>query len=129
MATPAEPQIEIQKRVPIADLKPSLEIQHNSIAGIVTLIWPYSSSSRTLSLLLVEPDFRLRKYKGQVRIHFTGSSATAVARAGVAIGAQVSLRLVGVQWAKDKSTPRTPGNGVEWELRFGERLIFQVWRL
>lgn len=129
MAPPAEPQNEIQKRVPIVDLKPSLETQHTSIAGIVTLIWPYSSSNRTLSLLLVEPDFRLRKHKGQVRIHFTGSSATAVARAGITIGAQVSLCLVGVQWAKDESTPRTPGNGVEWELRFEERLAFQVWNL
>lgn len=129
MTSSAESQNEIQKRVPIADLEPSLETQLTSVTGIVTLIWPYSSSSKTLSVLLVEPDFRLRRHKGQVRIHFTGSSATAVARSGITIGTQISLSLVGVHWAKDESTPRTPGNGVEWELRFGERLALQVCNL
>ena len=126
MASSAEQQNGGQRRIPIADLDPSLETFHTSIVGIVTLIWPYSSSSKTFGLLLVEPDFRLRRNKGQVRVHFTGSSATAVARSGIGIGAQVSLSLVGVQWAKDESTPKTPGKGVEWELRFSERLALQV---
>ncbi len=126
MALSAEQQIGKERGVPIADLDPGLDSHQTSITGIVTLIWPYSSSNRTLSLLLVEPDFRLRRHKGQVRVHFTGSSATAVARCGISIGARVHLSLVGVQWAKDESTPRTPGNGVEWELRFGERLALQV---
>lgn len=126
MASPAEPHNGKQRRVPIADLQPALETDHTSITGIVTLIWPYSSSNRTFSLLLVEPDFRLRRQRGQVRIHFTGSSATAVAKSRVGIWAQINLSLVGVRWAKDEATPRTPGRGVEWELQFGERLALEV---
>ena len=126
MASSVEQQNGKQRRVPIADLQPALETDRTSITGIVTLIWPYSSSNRTLSLLLAEPDFRLRRERGQVRIHFTGSSATAVAKSRVGIGAQINLSLVGVRWAKDESTPRTPGRGVEWELQFGERLALEV---
>ena len=126
MGSLSEQLNEQQHRVPIAELQPALESHCTSITGIVTLIWPYSSSRKTLSLLLAEPDFRLRRHRGQVRVHFTGSSATAVARSGVSIGAQISLSLVGVQWAKDESMPRTPGKGVEWELQFRERVVLQV---
>ena len=126
MGSLAEQQNGHRHRVPIPELQPALDSFYTSITGIVTLIWPYSSSRKTFSLLLAEPDFRLRHHRGQVRVHFTGSSATAVARSGVSIGTQVNLKLEGVQWAKDESTPRTPGKGVEWELQFGERIFLQV---
>ena len=126
MASPAAHRDEGHEQTPIANLDPSLETLHKSISGVVTLIWPYSSSNKTFGILLVEPDFRLRQKKGQVRIHFTGPSATAVARSGIGIGTRLLLSLEGVQWAKDDSLPRTPGNGVEWKLHFGERLSLQV---
>lgn len=113
---------------PIASLEPGLDADSTSVTGIVTLIWPYASSSQTLSLLLVEPDFRLRRNQGQVRIHFTGASAKAVARAHVASGDQLLLNLKGVKWAKDGSTASTPGKGIEWDLRYGERVVLQIQR-
>ena len=128
MGSSAEQRNGMQRQIRIAELQPALETHHTSITGTVILIWPYSSSRKTFSLLLAEPDFRLRRHRGQVRIHFTGSSATAAARTGVSIGAQIRLSLEGVQWAKDESRPRAPGQGVEWELQFGERLVLQVWK-
>ena len=112
--------------IPIAQLQPGLDPDSTFVSGIVTLIWPYASSTRTLSLLLVEPDFRLRRHQGQVRIHFHGSSAKALARSGVSSGDHLLLRLIGVQWAKDTHKASTPGRGIEWELRYGERAVLTV---
>ncbi len=113
--------------IPIALLNPSLPTAARSlIKAVVTLIWPYSSSTRSLTVLLAEPDFRLRRSKGQVRVQFLGSSAHHVFKAGIGSGDQVILSLDGVNWAKDESTKQTPGRGIEWELRFTEKLIIQV---
>ena len=111
---------------PIAQLQPSIETEDRTTAGIVTLIWPYSASQKSYSFLLVEPDFRLRRHNGQVRLHFTGSVAKAVARGGIKSGDQILLSLEGVQWARDGSTEKTPGRGIEWELLFEERVKLQV---
>lgn len=118
--------LELQTRVPISELQPSVDTSSSCIRGIVALIWPYSSSKRSFSLLLAEPDFRLRRQKGQVRVTFTGSSAKLVARSGVTSGDGLVLGLVGVQWAKDEATLSTPGKGSEWELRFSERALLRV---
>ena len=111
---------------PIAELSPNLDPDGSSVTGIVTLVWPYASSEKTFSLLLVEPDFRLRSNRGQVRVRFQGSSAKAVARSGIGSGDQLLLSLKGAQWAKDSKAATTPGTGVEWELQYGELLTLQV---
>ncbi|KAL2040698.1 hypothetical protein N7G274_006677 [Stereocaulon virgatum] len=114
--------------LPIAQLQPGLDSDSTSVFGIVTLIWPYASSTHTLSLLLVEPDFRLRRHRGQVRVHFQGSSAKALSRAEISIGDQLLLNLTGVQWAKDTFAASTPGRGIDWELRYGERAVLRLHR-
>lgn len=76
----------------------------------------------------MEPDFRLRSNRGQVRVHFQGSSAKAVARSGISSGDQLLLSLKGAHWAKDTTTVPTPGRGIDWELQFGERLVLQIQR-
>lgn len=115
--------------LPIAELQPGLDPDSTSVNGIVTLIWPYAASSHTVSFLLVDPDFRLRRHRGQVRIHFHGSSAKALARSGLGSGDQLLLSLKGVEWAKDTLAASTPGRGIDWELRYGERVVVQVRRL
>ncbi|KAL8909016.1 MAG: hypothetical protein Q9207_000467 [Kuettlingeria erythrocarpa] len=52
-------------RVPIAQLEPSLTGAGKILEGVVTLIWPYSASNKSFSILLAEPDFRLRRQQGQ----------------------------------------------------------------
>lgn len=122
MASPST----VVSSTPISQLNPELRPGDSSVTGIVTLIWPYASSKKTLSLLLVEPDFRLRSSRGQVRVNFQGSSAKAVARSGIGSGDQLRLSLEGAQWAKDPTAATTPGRGIDWELQFGERLVLQV---
>lgn len=99
---------------------------HASIRGIVTLSWPYSSSTKQCALLLADLDFRLRNKKGQVRIRFTEASAEAVAKARVGIGDELLLQLAGAKWDRDTEAARTPGKSVDGELVFGRRLNLTV---
>lgn len=112
-------------QVQIAQLSPTIPTPA-SIKAIVALIWPYSSVTNSAAILLAEPDFRLRRERGQVRVLFTGSSGRAVAGSGIGSGDLVTLSLEGVEWVKDDSTTRTPGRGIEWELRYTERLLLEV---
>ncbi len=117
---------EARERVPIAQLQPSIQVDSSTIFGIVALIWPYSSSQKSYSLLLVEPDFRLRRERGQVHVEFSGPSAKAVARSSVKIGDEIFLNLMGVEWVKDTAILSTPGKCLDWTLRFRERLLIEV---
>lgn len=98
----------------------------HSIRGIVTLSWPYSSSTRQCALLLADPDFRLRNRRGQVRVRFTGASAEAVAKSHIGIGDEVILGLDGASWEKDVEATRTPGKSVDGELLYTRRLSLKV---
>lgn len=61
-----------------------------------------------------------------MRVEFHGSSAKEVARAGVCSGDEVVLSLESAAWERDEAGVRTPGNGVEWKLSFGEKVAMQV---
>ena len=119
-------ELHARTQLPIAQLEPSINSSTSLVRGVVTLVWPYSSSTSSTSILLVEPDFRLRRNKGQVRITFQGSSAKVVARSGLNSGDRLVLGLEGVEWIEDEGAIKTPGRGVDWELRFGGRVILQV---
>ena len=112
--------------IPIALLDPTTAASAKTVQGIVTLIWPYSVSSQTFSILLAEPDFRLRRQRGQVRVHFRGSSAKALAKCDVQSGDLVNLSLLNAQCKRDGVASGTPGRGIEWELCFDERVVLQV---
>ncbi|KAI8933024.1 hypothetical protein NX059_009673 [Plenodomus lindquistii] len=112
----------------IADLSPALPaLETRQFRASVILIWPYSSSQRQFALLLADPDFRLRRKNGQVRVRFTGSSAKAIATTGVGIGDEVLLSLRGAEFVKDGAV-QTPGRSIDWELEYGQTLTVQVFR-
>ena len=114
--------------VPIARISPEIDPGQNRVFGVVTLIWPYSSTDKRLSLLLVEPDFRLRAQRGQVRVFFTGASAKALSKAGIESGDHLSLKLNGVTYGKDHANISTPGRSIEWNLQFGQYVDVEVRR-
>src|SRR5690348_18361303 len=115
--------------VPITELGPSLaDAEGKEINAVVTLLWPYSSSTRKAALLLADPDFRLRNRKGQVRVQLAGSAAQAVARSKIAIGDEVTLSLNGARWVDPTPGLLTPGNSVDVELLFEERLTISIRR-
>jgi hypothetical protein len=100
-----------------------------TISGVVTLLWPFSSSQRRAALLLAEPDFRLRNAKGQVRVQLQGPAAAAVARAQVAIGDDVVLRLARARFVAREELrgfTGTPGKSVEVELLYRDAIVAEV---
>jgi hypothetical protein len=112
---------------PIAQLSPELPDQdQRSIRGEVTITWPYSAAKQTLAFLLAEPDVRLRRVKGLVRVQLRGASARAAADLGVGGGDEVTLRLKGAQWTQDDAIPRSQASRVEWQLVYSGQLSLQV---
>lgn len=112
----------------IAELHPELPARDTKqFKAAVTLIWPWSSSQRQFALLLAEPDFRLRRKKGQVRARFSGSSAKALATTGVGIGDEVILSLRGAQFVQEDLVS-TPGRSIDWELQYTQTVAVQVFR-
>jgi hypothetical protein len=116
--------------IPISSLAPQLQkLDAKGIRATVTLLWPYSSSTRSTALLLAESDFRLRRNKGQVRVELRGKSAEEVARTKIGIGDEVILSLKGASWLDNtaQDTPvSTPGRSVDWDLKFRRVLRIQV---
>ncbi|APA13534.1 hypothetical protein SS1G_07829 [Sclerotinia sclerotiorum 1980 UF-70] len=118
--------LESTTHIPIAQLSPLLPASTSrSVQAVVTLTWPYSSRTGSVAFLLAEPDFRLRRIRGQVRVQFSGSSANAVAKSGITSGDEVILCLDGVEYLEPEPPNATPGRGVEFELKFTERLLLQ----
>lgn len=112
----------------ISELNPDLAaLKSKTFRAAVTLLWPYSSSQRQFALLLAEPDFRLRRKKGQVRARFSGSSAKAIATTGVGIGDEVILSLQGAQFVQEGAI-NTPGKSIDWELSYTQTIVVQVFR-
>ncbi|KAL1586437.1 hypothetical protein WHR41_05189 [Cladosporium halotolerans] len=114
--------------IPIQDLDTTTNPPADrTIHAVVTLVWPYSSSTRQCALLLSELDFRLRAKGGQVRVKFSGPSARAVAGQRLGIGDQVILGLKGGDWVRDEGgiAVRVPGKSVG-ELQFGRGLQLKV---
>ncbi|KAI0004017.1 hypothetical protein F4779DRAFT_630486 [Xylariaceae sp. FL0662B] len=113
----------------IADLNPDLpELTSRVVRGVVTITWPYNSVKNTFAFILAEPDFRLRRNKGQVRIDFEGSSARAAGESGLSSGDEVLVGLDGATWETEQTKKRQslPGAGVDWKLKFAEKLLLQV---
>lgn len=114
-------------KIPIAQLSPTLDQpQGKCIYAAVTLVWPYSSSSRTISLLLAEPDFRLRRSNGQVKATFHSGAAEKVAESQVGIGDHVRFSLSGLQLVTNEGAKQTPGRNIAWDAHFDHSVLLEV---
>ncbi|KAF1981373.1 hypothetical protein K402DRAFT_398563 [Aulographum hederae CBS 113979] len=115
--------------IPIATLTPDSSPADKAIKAVVTLIWPYSSSTHCLALLLAEPDFRLRNRRGQVRVKIEEPAATTVAKSAIGINDVVTLVLDGARWVqKEDGIVDTPGRSVEWELVYSHKITLSAAR-
>lgn len=117
-------------KIPIAQLSPTLDqLEHKCIYAAVTLVWPYSSSTKSLSLLLAEPDFRLRRSNGQVKVTFHGRVAERVAESAVGIGDEVRLALKHARLVSNDAAQQTPGRFVAWDVYFDYGVSLEVSRV
>ncbi|KAJ5908565.1 hypothetical protein N7495_001247 [Penicillium taxi] len=113
-------------KVPIAQLSPTLDQQEEKcINATVTLIWPYSSVTKTLSLLLAEPDSRLRRSHGQVKAIFHDHVAKRIAESHIGIGDNVCLALKGARLSANDTVSQTPGRYIGWDIHFETELSIE----
>jgi hypothetical protein len=121
--------LEEARVTPIAELCPDLpDPRTKAVRGVVTITWPYNSVNGTFAFNLAEPDFRLRRNKGQVRIDFTGSAAKAAGGCGLTSNDEVLLSLEGAVWEAVGASRREslPGADLGWRLIFSEKLSLQI---
>ncbi|KAI2710706.1 hypothetical protein CBS147354_8546 [Penicillium roqueforti] len=127
--SPASNALAQLTRVPIAQLSPDLEkLAEKSFLAAVALVWPYSSSIKTVSLLLAEPDFRLRGARGQIKVTFHGRVAERVAESHVGIGDTVSLALKDIKFVSNEDAQKTPGRSVAWDAHFENGVSLEIYR-
>ncbi|RPB03550.1 hypothetical protein L873DRAFT_1669908 [Choiromyces venosus 120613-1] len=112
------------KQVPLASLAPGApDNEPEFLVAIISLLWPFSSSSSSLSVLASEEDFRLRKNRGQVRINFKGLAASAVDQTKLQIGDRVIISLEGAEFQPlEDATERD----VPWVMVYSSRLAMKV---
>lgn len=114
-------------KTPIAHLSPTLEQPEDKcIYATVSLVWPYSSSTKTLALLLAEPDFRLRRPNGQVKAVFHGRVAESVAEQHIGIGETLCLSLKDASFIPNDAASQTPKRSIAWDLYFERGLTLEV---
>lgn len=122
-------RLEAANKTPIADLNPELvDPASRAVRGVVTITWPYSLVKNTFAFILAEPDYRLRRSKGQVRINLSGPAAKAAGESGLSSSDEVLVSLDGAEWEPEQTKKRQslPNAGLDWQLKFSDKLLLQV---
>ncbi|KAI0431892.1 hypothetical protein F5Y09DRAFT_177636 [Xylaria sp. FL1042] len=117
--------------IPIAELCPDLpDPSTKAVGGVVTITWPYNKVKGTFAFNLAEPDFRLRRQKGQVRIDFTDRAAKVVGDSRLGGNDEVLLSLEGAAWEAEAVDRRRslPGADIGWRLVFSEKVFLRIKR-
>lgn len=114
---------------PIAQLHPGIDnAEARVVDGVITITWPYSVVSKSIAFILAEPDFRLRRDKGQLRIEFHGAAGRALADSGIGGGDEIRISLEGAKWESHQARTRLPASTQDWQLKFTNRLLLSVRR-
>lgn len=119
---PVGPTFDASLRIPVASLSPTTTTLRSHIEANVALVWPYSNSTATFALLLIDHTSR-----GQVKVIFRGGCAKHVASTKVGIGDKIKLALLGCEWNETVDVISTPGKRLEWDLQYHSRLILQIY--
>lgn len=126
---PPSPRLSRTSRCSITELTPAFtDPASKSIDGVVSLLWPYSSSTRRTSLLLADLDSRVRKAKGQTKITFCGRSAVAVAESHLGIGDTIYLSLEGARFKEAGYDVPNLGKRADCDLEFEDEVLLEVYR-
>jgi hypothetical protein len=127
VALPPSPRLSRASRCSINELTPTIDDQASKfIDGVISLIWPYSSSTRSTAILLADPDFRIRRQKGQTKITFHEAAGVAVAESHAGIGDTIHLSLEGAQWTEPGNDVHTLGKRADWDLEYTGQVYMEV---
>ncbi|KFA63238.1 hypothetical protein S40285_04909 [Stachybotrys chlorohalonatus IBT 40285] len=120
-------QLQASEAIPIAQLQPDPDNATSRVVdGIVTVTWPFSIVKNSLAFILAERDVLLRRNKGQLRVQLNGPAANALTKAGFGGGDELRLGLQGAEWKPCETQTRLPGDTLEWQLGFTNRLLLRI---
>lgn len=108
-------------RVHVANIEDDLtsdNVNGKYIEAAVQLVWPFSSTTSQLSLLLIEKDVSLRDTTAQIRVTFHDACAKEVARSKIGIGDVLRLDLRGASAEAEHEELSTPGKKAGYDLHF-----------
>lgn len=113
-------------RIHIAHLNSAYLSEDRHIEADIVLVWPYSSGTKELSLLLAERDVSLRKAMGQVKVTFHGAVAKELARSKPGIGNTVRLSLGDVEMIEEQNEVHTPGKKAAFTLHCFRAVLLKL---
>jgi hypothetical protein len=94
--------------------------------GIITIKWPYSSSSQKLTFLLADPDPRKRAAGGQVKITLMGEAAELVGQ--IESGESISIAAADGEFGSvpDIKVDQDNSGRIKWHITFTQGCILAV---
>jgi hypothetical protein len=92
------------------------------LRGVITIKWPYSSSSQKLAFLLADPDPRKRASGGQVKVTLLGEAAEILDQTE-------SGEEIAVSPNDTCSVEPESGGRLKWHITFSDGCILQVHRI
>ncbi|RVX70402.1 hypothetical protein B0A52_05901 [Exophiala mesophila] len=128
MPTTQSTTFDTADRLPVLNLSPHNSNPTSYLEADVALVWPYSSSSATLALLLVDTYHKPGQVRGQVKVVFRYGCARQVANTKVGIGDTVRLGLNDCAWKETGDVISTPGKKLAWDLEYTARVCAQISR-
>ena len=103
-----------------------VEAGNQHIEADVILVWPYSSSTQELSLLLAEHDVSIQKATGQVKVTLHSACAREVAKSRIGIGETIKLSLRDAQLFEESDNVSTPGKKAAFTLHYARAVQLEV---
>ena len=117
------------ERVRIADLEQAhvtAAIAGKYVEATISLVWPYSSSTRKFSVLLSEYDSGSFKTRRQVKVTFHNGAAKAAQESKIGIGDTIRLSLEASELTKRLDEISTPGKRLENDVEFRRQLTLEM---
>lgn len=116
---------DLNKLIPLdlSDVSPTNITSTSLLHGVVTIKWPFSSSSQKLTFLLADRDPRKRASGGQIKVTLTGQAAQTLDQ--IESGEEISIASTNVPVVEvEDNSPR-----VKWHITIPQGCILIVFAL
>jgi hypothetical protein len=108
----------------LSNVSPTNITSTSLLHGVVTIKWPYSSSTQKLTFLLADPDPRKRASGGQVKITLAGQAAVILDQTESGEDISIAATRNNTPLIEEENSPR-----IKWHITFPEGCILIVFSL
>ncbi|KAK7205712.1 hypothetical protein BZA70DRAFT_266835 [Myxozyma melibiosi] len=111
--------------VAISSVSESTDLQSSYVTGVVSLFWPYSSSSHEFSVLLSDSDILERINKGEMKLTFRGKSLGKNLEKQLQIGNTVKIALRAAKVYRNEDANKSDADS-DWGCVWENSVMLQV---